>query len=90
MDQSVIEVLGKITALEFILSVMLANHCAQMPEGDAVLARFAEDIDRAIRFRTTMPPGHASPDAVMAIQTAAIAAAEQFFRRTADKFVEIA
>ena len=90
MDDSVVEVLGKITALEFVLSVMLANQCARMPDGDVVLAQFAEAVDHALRFRSSVPAQQVSPDAAMAIQTAAVSAAEQFFRRTADKFAEIA
>lgn len=90
MDQSVIEVLGKITALEFVLSLIVANNYVRLPHGDTELARFAEAVDQALRFRTTVLASPISADAAMAIQTAAVEAADQFFRRTADRFEEIA
>ncbi len=89
MDEQYVSIAGEITALRFVLSVMLAHDLAQRPDGDEVLVDLAKRVDAALRFRGRMP-AHASPDVVMAVQTAAIAAAERFFETTADRYGEIA
>ncbi len=88
MDADMVDVCGEITALRFILSVMLANDLLRMPDAEQALVRLASDVDRKLRFKAHSPE-HANARDASAIQDAAIAAARRFFEATADRYGEI-
>lgn len=88
MDSETIRLACEVTALRFILATVVANNLARMDDGEEQLIAFQTAVDRAMRFRATVPPG-ADADAAQAVQTAALAAARRFFEETADRFVEI-
>lgn len=89
MDNVTADICGEITALRFILRVMLVNELIRRPDGEEVLLRFATDVDRKLRFGSSAPL-HADAATASAIQDASIAAATRFFQSAADLYGELA